>query len=191
MRQRNGPVRFASDTRRIASCHAWARSITTPRRSSSPTDRAPKGVESPLRGASVAELTKSKLSSRGKASSQPHSGRMPDAQGAQRILQPRPLNRDEGCDPRPLISPWCSPCPPRRQEHIRISFLYPADEIDLLQRLGAGMGRIGRLKRGPELRPDPALAQARNVVYLSSHVRASSRRRARRLGLPVDFLDNP
>src|SRR5271165_2839649 len=52
----------ASSTRRIASCDAWARSITTPRRLSSPITARPKALSPPLRGASVAESTQSRLS---------------------------------------------------------------------------------------------------------------------------------
>ena len=38
-----------------------------------------------------------------------------------------------------------------------------ADEVDLLQRRARGIGRVGGLERGPELRPHHAFAQARNV----------------------------
>ena len=44
-----------------------------------------------------------------------------------------------------------------------MGFLDAADEIDLLERGARRMGRVGRLESGPELRPDHAFAQARNV----------------------------
>ena len=95
---------------------------------------------------------------------QPHARRVPDAQGAQRILQSgAALDRDEGRDLAQGFRLGVVRGPPRRQEHIRMSLLDAADEIDLLERGARRMGRVGRLERGPELRPHHALAQARNV----------------------------
>ena len=53
--------------------------------------------------------------------------------------------------------------PPRRQKHVRMRLLDAADEVDLLERGAGRMGRAGRLERRPELRPDHAFAQARDV----------------------------
>ena len=44
-----------------------------------------------------------------------------------------------------------------------MSLLDAADEVDLLERGARRMGRVGRLEGGPELRPDHAFAQTRNV----------------------------
>ena len=44
-----------------------------------------------------------------------------------------------------------------------MSLLDAADEVDLLQRRARGIGRVGGLERGPELRPHHAFAQPRNV----------------------------
>ncbi len=44
-----------------------------------------------------------------------------------------------------------------------MSLLDAPDEVDLLERRARGMGRIGRLERGPELGPDHTFAQPRNV----------------------------
>ena len=51
----------------------------------------------------------------------------------------------------------------RRIEHVGISRLDAADEVDLFERGAGRMRRAGRLERRPELRPDLAFAQARDV----------------------------
>ena len=126
-------------------------------------DRAPEGVEAAVArrvGCRIDPVQAFVVAER----HQPHAGRMPDAQRAQRILEPHAaFDRDEGGDLAQGLRPGVVRGPPRRQEHVRMSLLDAADEVDLLERGARRMGRVGRLERGPELGPDHALAQTRNV----------------------------
>ena len=126
-------------------------------------DRPPEGVEAavarrvgrgihPVKGFVVAERH------------QPHAGCAPDPKRAQRILEPHAaFDRDEGGDLAHRLRPRVVGRLPRRQEHVGMSLLDAADEVDLLERGARRMGRVGRLEGGPELRPDHAFAQTRNV----------------------------
>ena len=126
-------------------------------------DRAAKGVEAAVArrvGGGIDPVEAFVVAKR----HQPHAGGVPDTQRAQRILEPHAaLDRDEGGDLAQGLRPGVVRSPARRQEHVGMSLLDAADEVDLLERGARGMGRVGGLERGPELRPDHAFAQTRNV----------------------------
>ena len=134
-----------------------------PSRLSSPITARPNALRPPLRGASVAEfdpVERLVVAER----HQPHAGRVPDPQRAQRILESdSALDRDERGDFSERLGLGVVRSAPRGKEDVRVRLLDAPDEIDLLERRSGGMGGAGRLERGKELGSDHPLAQARNV----------------------------
>ena len=95
---------------------------------------------------------------------EPHPGRMPDAQGTERIFEPdAAFDRDEGGDLAQRLGFRVVGRPARGQKNVRMSLFDAADHVDLLERGARRVGSAGRLERRPELCSDPAFAEPRNI----------------------------